>query len=453
MKRTLSLFLSLILIMTALSTLELTAFADGYPKAKDIYVSTKEGTNVYLSSDKPCYVNNATAPTADAEGANLVYDEATGVMTINNYDGGGIDLRYASGDLTLVLNGTNNISGHQFCVYCEYGNLTVTSKSGGVLNMSNDTDNCGGLVNYWAVSNDYNLTISGNAKINYNTKHDGQISAIRSKNKINILDDAGISVKAESQAQYNNVIGLECSELVLNTTGTIDVDLDALYYSYCTSASKIQLDNAKQIKFRATGDSPSCLVPYNDALAYLSTHPKYSNYAETDGKVYSLQLDILHVHETTLIPYKAATPVSTGNYACYYCKSCGKYFSDKEATNEIAGPKSIQKTAKWNNTITVKAKKPTVKYSSLKKKNQTLKANKLMTISKAQGKVSYTLNSAKKGKKSYKKYFKIDKKTGKLTIKKKLPKGTYKVSVKVSAPGNAYYKAGYKNTTVNIKVK
>ena len=75
---------------------------------------------------------------------------------------------------------------------------------------------------------------------------------------------------------------------------------------------------------------------------------------------------------------------------------------------------------------------------------------------KGQGKMTYTLTSAKKGKKSFKKYFKINKSTGKVTIKKnkKMKKGTYKVKVKVKAAGNSNYNASaWKTVTFKIKVK
>ena len=47
----------------------------------------------------------------------------------------------------------------------------------------------------------------------------------------------------------------------------------------------------------------------------------------------------------------------------------------------------------------------------------------------------------------------INKKTGKVTIKKKLRKGTYKLKVKVKAAGTSKYKDATKKVTVNIKVK
>jgi endo-1,4-beta-xylanase len=48
----------------------------------------------------------------------------------------------------------------------------------------------------------------------------------------------------------------------------------------------------------------------------------------------------------------------------------------------------------------------------------------------------------------------IDAKTGKLTAKKGLKKGTYKVKVKLSAPASATYKAAkVKEITVKVVVK
>ena len=45
------------------------------------------------------------------------------------------------------------------------------------------------------------------------------------------------------------------------------------------------------------------------------------------------------------------------------------------------------------------------------------------------------------------------KKTGKVTVKKGLKKGTYKVKIRVRAAGNATYKAGARTVTIKIKIK
>ena len=106
------------------------------------------------------------------------------------------------------------------------------------------------------------------------------------------------------------------------------------------------------------------------------------------------------------------------------------------------------------NPMTLKAKTAKVKFKKLKKKDQTVKLAKVITLSGAEGGLSCKLVSAKKGGKSFKKYFKINGKTGNVTVKKGLKKGTYKVTAQVGAAGNANYEAsGPKKVTFKIKVK
>ncbi len=106
------------------------------------------------------------------------------------------------------------------------------------------------------------------------------------------------------------------------------------------------------------------------------------------------------------------------------------------------------------NTLSVTPKTAKVKYKKLKKKKQTVARSKVMNVQYAQGKVTYKLTGVKRGKsKKYKKYFKINSTTGNVTIKKKLKKGTYKVTCVVTAAGDSNYKAGTKTVTFTIKVK
>ena len=112
------------------------------------------------------------------------------------------------------------------------------------------------------------------------------------------------------------------------------------------------------------------------------------------------------------------------------------------------------KVIKGTNPMKLKAKTVTIKRSKIKKKAQTIKRAKLITVSKAQGKLTYKLVSVKKGKKSFKKKFKVNAKTGKVTVKKGLKKGTYKVRIKVKAAGNRNYNpSAWKNVTSTVRVK
>ena len=123
----------------------------------------------------------------------------------------------------------------------------------------------------------------------------------------------------------------------------------------------------------------------------------------------------------------------------------GDYIGTTDATY------TIQKAP---NTMKLKAKAVKFSRKSLKKKSKSIKRSKALSVSKAKGKLSYKLVSAKKGKKSFKKKFKVNTKTGKITAKKGLKKGTYKVKVKVKAKGTTNYAASaWKTVTIKVKVK
>jgi len=100
------------------------------------------------------------------------------------------------------------------------------------------------------------------------------------------------------------------------------------------------------------------------------------------------------------------------------------------------------------NPLKVKAKTVTVKFSKLKKKAQKLKVTKVVKFTK-KGQGTLTYKKVKGNKK-----ITINKKTGKVTIKKGLKKGTYKVKMKIKTKGNANYKASaFKTITFKIKIK
>ena len=150
------------------------------------------------------------------------------------------------------------------------------------------------------------------------------------------------------------------------------------------------------------------------------------------------------------------TPAAEGTAGVmtYTCAGCGQFLKTEAIPAlPINTAPAQQETAPKANPLKVKAKKPTVKFAKLKKKAQTLALKKTMTVTNAQGTVTYKLSSAKFGKKNFKNKFSINKKTGKLTLKKGLKKGTYKVKIQVSASGNNEYKSALKTVTVTIKVK
>ena len=112
---------------------------------------------------------------------------------------------------------------------------------------------------------------------------------------------------------------------------------------------------------------------------------------------------------------------------------------------------TITRTFKINkgvNPLKVKGKTATVKASKVKKKNQKLAVSKVIKFTKkGQGKLTY------KKLKGNKKIL-VNKKTGKITVKKGLKKGTYKVRVSIKAAGNKnYLPSATKKVTFKIRVK
>ena len=112
-----------------------------------------------------------------------------------------------------------------------------------------------------------------------------------------------------------------------------------------------------------------------------------------------------------------------------------KWYSRQVVTVNVQAP----------NTMTVQAKKVSVKASALKNKSQTLLKSKAFTVAKARGSVTFKKVSGNQ---------KITiAKNGRITLRKGLKKGTYKLKVKVTAAGNEIYKKLSKDVTVAIQVK
>ena len=118
------------------------------------------------------------------------------------------------------------------------------------------------------------------------------------------------------------------------------------------------------------------------------------------------------------------------------------------ATIFVMPAENVEITARYKSSLSVKGKTATVKYSKVKKKNQTLSVSKVLTfVNKGQGKLTYAKVSGNSK-------ISINKTTGTVTVKKKLKKKTYTVKVKVQAAGNeSCNPSGWKTVTFKIKVK
>lgn len=109
--------------------------------------------------------------------------------------------------------------------------------------------------------------------------------------------------------------------------------------------------------------------------------------------------------------------------------------------------KVTYKIVKASNPLKLKGLTRVVKYSKVKRKTQTLKVGKVIKVTKkGEGKLTYTKSSGNKK-------IKINKKNGKITIKKGLKKGTYKIKVKVKAAGNTNYNPITKTLKIKIKIR
>lgn len=130
--------------------------------------------------------------------------------------------------------------------------------------------------------------------------------------------------------------------------------------------------------------------------------------------------------------------------------------NDKLSTKEVQIEKDRLEEAteyyrsilKKEQNMTVKAKKKTLKAGALAKSKKVIK---VITVKGKKGTVRYKKLKVTKSK--FSKYFAVNKKNGKITVKKDLKKGTYKVTVRVKASGNSSYMPKTEKVTVTIVVK
>ena len=141
-------------------------------------------------------------------------------------------------------------------------------------------------------------------------------------------------------------------------------------------------------------------------------------------------------HKEVIDAAVPATYTSEGKTEGKHCSVCGTV---------LIAQQTVAKLPKKNNTLSVTGKTVNVKLKKLKKKKQTIALNKAMTVSNAQGAVTF------KKSKGNKKITVAN--NGKITVKKGLKKGKYKVIIQVTAAGNDEYNAAVKTVTVTIKVK
>ena len=301
----------------------------------------------------------------------------------------------------------------------DYTGMTVTGKSSIDINIDVPE-----VFNAFGISVGTNMIVDPGCSIKINTNSMGKSTGITAFGKLTI-EDASIDVTCASAAEDSSVREL--------TTGI-----------FCDLAD-INITNSSDHIYAKVSDGAAFVVGMTDVSAdpigytegYKPVYTKLSNKAVVSlpaggalsGYGYKLEMHtIKSVYDTkdTSAPVKEV------------------YIGE----NPAPAP-----AAKKANTMTAKAKSKsvTVKYTKLRKKAQTIKRSKAITVKNPQGTVTYKLSSVTK--KKFKKYFKVASKTGKITVKKGLKKGTYKLKIAVTAAGTDEYKALSKKVTVTVKVK
>lgn len=119
------------------------------------------------------------------------------------------------------------------------------------------------------------------------------------------------------------------------------------------------------------------------------------------------------------------------------------YWDTLKKISDDTGDTEKPVVKKQTPTIKIKVSSKTISAASLKKKSQSFTLG--ITVN-SKGTLSYKKTSGNSG-------ISVNSKTGKVTVKKGLKKGTYKIKVQVKAAAKGNYKAGTNTVTVTVKVK
>ena len=206
-------------------------------------------------------------------------------------------------------------------------------------------------------------------------------------------------------------IAVVAADDVADSVKPEDAFVKVTYGDYIKKASDLVIAS-KKISVKA-GNTVSCGATSTQELTYTSDDETIATVA-ADGTVTGVKAG------TAVITVKAAE---------------NDEFNAGEASVTVV-------VSKGTNKLAVKGKTVKVNYSKLAKKDKKISSS--IKVTNAAGKVTYV-------KKSGNKKIKVAK-NGKITIKKGLKKGTYKVKVTVKAAGNASYLGASKTATVKIVI-
>ena len=391
--KTLKRLLAFALVLAMILSIAPFAFAeeDSHPSYGSVSVGDKENLAHYFNTKNHYYKNDAESCTDDPEGANVSYDRETGIMVLNNFNGGTIRFN-DYGDVTIIVKGTNTIKGYQFGIYANYGNLTITSEENAVLNITASTDDSGGIITSWNSSTDNDITISGNLSVNINTSVDGDFDGIRAGGKLSIIDNANVSVKCTSDVNYSHVYGLKGASLLLDTTGSVSVETECVkYYSFALTFNTFDIKKVKEFKIKSTGSDRTCIIYNEEAYNSLINAAGFEVSLDNDEGNYYLTL-AKHIHK-----FNNAVTAPKANalgYTTYTC-ACGYSYKDSYTapTGKPAGVKCAARTAAaekiaWNKIAGVSGYQVQVSNAA---------GNKWGSIYNAKTATSYTLSKLTAG--------------------------------------------------------
>ena len=281
---------------------------------------------------------------------------------------------------------------------------------------------------------------TGNVGLHYWNEEYQRIDGIGSGEKqVNSSSRYFLYVMLEKNASY------DWSDDVKALTVTMLGD-----YPISSCSLSVYLNGVKRTDARIRyNDYWDCIMldlPFGPEMASCKAtlSPKSFTY---DGKAHKPDIKSLSLYGKNVPKgYWSLSFTDAGNKTVTAPVDAGKYYAVFKGTGMYRG---IYKAAftidPADNTMTVKGKKLTVKAAKLAKKKQTINADKAFKISKAIGKVTFKKASGDK---------KITvSSSGKITIKKGLKPGKYKLTVKVTAAGDNNYRKLAKKVTVTITVK
>ena len=258
--------------------------------------------------------------------------------------------------------------------------------------------------------------------------------------------------------------------------GTGEVNVTRNYYigvtfelesGYCWSAAVVRLDhnpkalssvsfpvyfNGKKvsngyISYNSNYNTVKVDIPAANEMSAAKLQLKGKTTFQYDGKKHALVLKSVRLYGKKLPStcYKVYY-TDKNNKKIQPPKKPGSYFMVVEGKGILRGTKAVSfKIEKLKNTMKASGKKLTVNAAALKKKNIIINRAKAFQVTKARGKVTF---QKIKGNKRI-----TVAKNGKITVKKGLKKGKYRIQVKVTAAGNDLYKKMTKKVYVTIIVK